>query len=201
MVIVSGFLGAGKTSTILSAVREISERGKKVAIIVNDFGQIGIDAKVMEKYGLEVKELAGGCICCTLGVSLLDTVQRIASAFRPDFIIMEPTGIADPGDILANMERYTGPAPESIKVIHIIDAPRFEVVSRALGTIFAKHMEAADVMVINKIDEANNEQIETIEARLREGGFRGRILRASAERGDGMEEIAEIILMSQSSCK
>ena len=67
MIVIAGFLGSGKTTLVLSAVKDIYERyGKKVAVIVNDFGTIGIDGKVMEKYGLQVKELAAGCICCTL---------------------------------------------------------------------------------------------------------------------------------------
>lgn len=194
MTIVSGFLGSGKTSTILSAIPIIGERGKKVAVIVNDFGQIGIDAKVMQRYGLDVKELAGGCICCTLGASLLSTIQKLGVAFRPDLIIMEPTGIADPGGILANMEKYRGPPVKAIRVIHIIDAPRFDAIIKAMGRIFAKHMEVADVIVINKMDEVEQEDLHRIEKRVREQGFKGRIIWASAETGEKAVEVAEAIL-------
>jgi G3E family GTPase len=100
MIIIAGFLGSGKTTLILNTIGKITElTGKKVAMIVNDFGNIGIDGKVMEKYGLKVQELPRGCICCTLGPSFLDTVRTIHDKFDPDLVVVEPSGIADPDPI------------------------------------------------------------------------------------------------------
>ncbi|HUV25388.1 MAG TPA: GTP-binding protein, partial [Methanomassiliicoccales archaeon] len=94
MLIVTGFLGVGKTTLILRVIDSIAETGAKVAVIVNDFGEVNVDGKVMEKYGLDVQELSGGCICCTLGVSLIETIRTLALNFKPDLIVMEPSGIA-----------------------------------------------------------------------------------------------------------
>ncbi len=83
LIIVAGFLGSGKTTLLLETVGKLIERtGKKVVIIVNDFGTVGIDAKVMDKYGLKVTELASGCICCTLGPDLISTLETISSGSR-----------------------------------------------------------------------------------------------------------------------
>ena len=82
MLVVSGFLGSGKTTMILATIgKYIETTKKKVVIIVNDFGKIGIDGTVMKKYGLEVQDMPSGCICCTLGSDFLETVNTVATNF------------------------------------------------------------------------------------------------------------------------
>ena len=133
MIIIAGFLGSGKTTLILNTVGQITERtGKKVAMIVNDFGNIGIDGKVMEKYGLKVQELPSGCICCTLGPNFLDTVRTIHDKFQPDLVIVEPSGIADPDSILATMEHYQGRPLGKISTVILLDAVRFPLLVQAM---------------------------------------------------------------------
>lgn len=194
MIIVTGFLGSGKTSLILSTIGAVSAGNDgKVAIIVNDFGKIGIDAKVMDKYGLQVKELQGGCICCTLGSFLLDTVQKVAVNFHPDVLILEPTGIADPRSILNTMEKYSGPPMDRIIVIVVLDAPRYEIISKVMGPPFDHQLSAADVIVLNKVDETDDETIKGVIAHLREKGYEGEIILASAEAGTNLNRVVEVM--------
>ncbi|HIH76793.1 MAG TPA: GTP-binding protein [Methanomassiliicoccales archaeon] len=164
MIIIAGFLGSGKTTLILNTVGQITERtGKKVAMIVNDFGNIGIDGKVMEKYGLKVQELPRGCICCTLGPNFLDTVRTIDDEFQPDLIVVEPSGIADPDSILATMEYYQGKPLGKISTVILLDAVRFPLLVQAMKVPMTKQLHAADLVLLTKTDEVD-------EARLKDMG-------------------------------
>ncbi|OPX63589.1 MAG: putative GTP-binding protein YjiA [Methanomassiliicoccales archaeon PtaB.Bin134] len=169
MVIIAGFLGSGKTSLILNSIDKISERtGKKVAVIVNDFGNIGIDGKVMEKYGLQVKELPRGCICCTLGPNFLDAVRSIQDNYHPDLVVVEPSGIADPDAILATMEHYRGQPLGSIRVVIVLDAVRFPILIQAMKHPLAKQMRVADMVVVSKTDEVDEARLAEVERYTRE---------------------------------
>ena len=164
MIIIAGFLGSGKTTLILNTVGQITERtGKKVAMIVNDFGNIGIDGKVMEKYGLKVHELPRGCICCTLGPSFLDTVRVIHDKFQPDLVIVEPSGIADPDAILATMEHYQGRPLGKISTVILLDAVRFPLLVQAMKIPMTKQLHSADLVLLTKTDEVDEARLKDME--------------------------------------
>lgn len=192
MIIVAGFLGSGKTTLLLATIgRSIERTGKKVVVIVNDFGSIGIDATVMNKYGLEVAELASGCICCTLGPDLLETVEEVAEKFSPDTIVIEPTGVADPHAIVEIMQCYKGPKVSKIKVILIIDAVRFTLIVKALGRPLAAQLRSADLILINKADAVSGEAIDEITSWIKDGRSSARILAISASNGTNLDEVVE----------
>jgi G3E family GTPase len=195
VIIVAGFLGSGKTTLILSTIERLNEvSGQKTGIIVNDFGKVNIDGKIMEKYGLDVKEVQGGCICCSLGSFLLDTVQRLAVNMHPDFIVIEPSGIAHPQQIVDTLDAYHGPPLEYIRSLVVMDVARFEKISKTMGVPFEKQVTSADAIVLNKIDEMNGTDIDSIEARLREIGFRGKIIRVSATERTNIDDVIEVMV-------
>jgi len=195
ILVVSGFLGSGKTTTILSTIDEIIKRKhKKVVVIVNDFGQIGIDGKVMEKYGLEVREMPSGCICCTLGSDLLATLADVAEVFNPDLVVIEPTGVADPQAIHDTLKLYTGPPIGSTKIVIIVDAPRFEMILKALNRPLINQLKAANVIVINKSDLVDGTIVEGIEKRVREMGIGAPIIAASAVTGANADKVVEAMV-------
>ncbi len=168
MIIIAGFLGSGKTTLILNTVGQITERtGKKVAMIVNDFGNIGIDGKVMEKYGLKVQELPRGCICCTLGPNFLDTVRTIHDKFDPDLVIVEPSGIADPDSILATMEHYQGRPLGKISTVILLDAVRFPLLVQAMKIPMTKQLHSADMVLLTKTDEVDEGRLKDMETFVR----------------------------------
>ena len=168
MIIVAGFLGSGKTTLILNSVDKISgSTGKKLALIVNDFGSIGIDGKVMEKYGLNTLELPRGCICCTLGPNFLDTVRTVHDKFHPDLVIVEPSGIADPDSILATMEHYQGRPLGKITTVILLDAVRFPLLVQAMKIPMTKQLHAADMVIITKIDEVDEARLRDMETFVR----------------------------------
>ncbi len=99
LVQIAGYLGSGKTTLILALSKNLSEEGKKVAILVNDVGEVPVDGKVMQEYGLAVKDIGGGCICCQVAGNMLKTLGLLAKNYEPDITIIEPTGVAVPNAI------------------------------------------------------------------------------------------------------
>jgi G3E family GTPase len=188
MLVVSGFLGSGKTTMILATIgKYIETTKKKVVIIVNDFGKIGIDGTVMKKYGLEVQDMPSGCICCTLGTDFLETVNTVASNFRPDLILVEPTGIADPENIIDTMKMYRGPKVDPVRIFVVVDAVRFPLIFKALAVPLRNQLNAADVIVINKIDESGPEAIEVVKTSLEGLGIRKPMISISAVTGENLD--------------
>jgi Ni2+-binding GTPase involved in maturation of urease and hydrogenase len=94
IVIVSGFLGAGKTTLIQKLIRD-SFRGQRVALIENDFGEIGVDAALLGAGGLEVREINSGCICCTLTGDFVRALRELLERYRPEEVIIEPSGLGN----------------------------------------------------------------------------------------------------------
>ena len=195
LLLISGFLGSGKTTMVLSTIDEITKRKhKKVVVIVNDFGKIGIDGKVMEKYGLKVREMPSGCICCTLGSDLLTTLRDVAEAFKPDLVVIEPTGVADPEAIHGTLKLYVGPPIESTKIVIIVDSERFEVITKALERPLRNQLKAAQVIILNKMDRVSPEALASIEAKIRSYGVNALIIPASATEGRNLDKVVEAMV-------
>jgi G3E family GTPase len=195
MLVVSGFLGSGKTTMILATIgRYIETTKKKVVIIVNDFGKIGIDGTVMKKYGLEVQDMPSGCICCTLGSDFLETVNTVASNFTPDLILVEPTGIADPANIIDTMKMYQGPKVDPVRIFVVVDAVRFPLIFKALAIPLKNQLNAADVIVINKIDESGPEAIQVVKDSLEGIGIRKKTISVSAVTGENLDQLVQAMV-------
>lgn len=196
MVVVAGFLGSGKTTLVLSIIRRVIERtGKKVVIIVNDFGTVGIDGRVMQKYGLNVAELASGCICCTLGGDMLTTVQDIESKIAPDLIVVEPTGVADPSAIVHAMKQYPGKPMDRILSVVIVDAVRFPAIVKALNRPLTSQVKNADLILINKMDGVTPEALLEIETALRAMGTERPIIPISALQETNLDQAVEAMAL------
>lgn len=165
--IITGFLGVGKTTTI-NALLANKPEGESWAVLVNEFGQIGIDQEMMpEQDGLHVKELAGGCICCSLGASLSQTLQELLKRSTPDRLIIEPTGIGHPEGII---DTLMGPAfAHQLDVratVCLLDPRWLEEEGVIDNDIFHDQLNLSDVVLINKCDLADPAQIEVAEASL-----------------------------------
>ncbi|MGQ9718650.1 MAG: GTP-binding protein [Nitrososphaerales archaeon] len=151
-LIISGFFGSGKTTLILELARElVVKRGKKIGIIVNDIGEVGIDDKVMKSYGLNVKEMFGGCICCEMAVNLPTTLKTLRDAYNPDIVILEPSGIADASNVNKVLKSIENLEIDVLPVVSLFDATQFGLLIESLPFIIAQ-LKSADIVLINKID-------------------------------------------------
>ena len=149
--VVSGLLGSGKTTFIRNFVTGKSE---KTVVLVNDFAKAGIDGEIFSAGGIESVELPSGCICCTLKLDLITTLQSIVEQFSPEHLLIEPSGVASPSGVLEAIESAgTG----SASVIGIVDATEFAELyeSEMYGSFFEDQIVNSDVILVNKIDLAD----------------------------------------------
>lgn len=195
LVIVSGLLGVGKTSVIIDFLGRLNERkGLRIAVIENDIGKKGIDSAVLEKYGLDVKELKGGCICCTLKDGLINTLRLLEVNMDPDMVIIEPTGIADPEYIITSLEDVSGLTITSVKVVIVLDAERFLKIKKMFERPLRNQIDVASMVLINKMDTVGDAEIQEIEAFVRSLGFEGPVLAVQAEEGRNMDQATELLM-------
>jgi G3E family GTPase len=190
LILVAGFLGSGKTTLLIHIARRLTAAGRKIAIIENEAGEIGIDGNYLRQNGLEVQELYGGCICCTLSVNLIATLQKIHQLLAPDVVLMEPTGLARPGDIVAAV-RSNVSAVIRYQVVVLVDAVRFEMLMSMLTPLLTAQIEAANVVVINKIDEVDQAVLKPISRRIRELNPHAQIMTISAEKAENLEPLLD----------
>jgi len=160
--VICGFLGAGKTTFLLRAVGELAPR-ERIAVLVNEFGKVGIDGQVLRGETIDVVELPQGCICCSLRSSLLDGVQEIYARYRPDRLLIEPSGIASPAQILDAMSdlRFADQVTPGVTVA-VIDAANFSKLQEVLGSFFEEQVRLAGVVIVNKIDLVEPEEMQTV---------------------------------------
>ena len=155
LLLIAGFLGSGKTTLILSLARRAATAKLRVAIIVNEVGEVGIDGSVLRLGELEVKEIAGGCICCQIGPDLvLRTLRELARAFQPDLVIVEASGVAAPAGVLDALHRYPVETTTGIRTVTLVDPVRFEALYDVLTPLIESQIQGADVLVVTKKDQA-----------------------------------------------
>jgi G3E family GTPase len=161
LLLIGGFLGSGKTTLLLEVARRLAADSAKIAIIENEVGEVGIDGQYLRREGLEVQEMFGGCICCTLSVDLVTTLKKLDRSFQPERVILEATGVARPGDIVSTVRRYASMV-DDIQVLVLVDGPRYEMLLEVMNPLVTAQIGAADMVVINKIDEMDEAGIEDI---------------------------------------
>ena len=185
---VCGFLASGKTTLILEVAKRLQPVFKKMVIIENEIGQIGIDDKYLRRNGLEVQELFGGCICCTLANNLLTTLEKVEESFHPDLTILEATGVARPQDLSASVSRYSAVVKDS-QVLTLVDGVRCEMLMKVVEPLITAQIEAADIIAITKIDVMKAEEISAVEERVRTLNSVSRIVPISADKDINLEQL------------
>ena len=192
IMIITGFLGSGKTAAILAVVdRVIESTGKKVVVIKNDFGRIGIDARVMKNGGLTVQEMHGGRICCMSEEAFLKTLTDVARDIGPDMVVVEPTGLEDPMSILAALKAFDETPLDSVRTVVVLDAVRFARILRAFPRPVERELRAADLVLVNKIDEVDNIELVDVLACLFDLGINVPIVSASMATGTNVERVIQ----------
>ena len=193
---IAGFLGSGKTTALMKIVDGLMERGDKVAIVVNDVGDISVDAKFVEAHGLKVKEISGGCICCQIAGSFAETIAKLYDNYHPDIVIVEPSGVAIPWGLKRAAEYSEAKTDVHIThapVITLVDSTRIEMLIRAVKRLVETQIREADVCFVNKIDAATPEEIKMTEQFIKEINPTAEIAYMSAETGEGVEHACDLI--------
>jgi cobalamin biosynthesis protein CobW len=152
-LVVSGFLGAGKTTLVKHLIADAQHQGLKLAVVSNEFGELGIDrALLQEAGGPGYVELEGGCVCCQLSNELLETLQNLWETIRPDRIVVETSGVALPFETLMTFwrEPITQWVGESLAVV-VANAEQVAE-GRDLEGTFEQQVSSADIVVLNKVD-------------------------------------------------
>lgn len=172
MILFTGFLGSGKTTMLLKTIEMLAAENKKCAIIVNEIGEVGIDNRQMRKLGYDVLDLFGGCVCCTLKVTLEATINHLIEEYDGiDYILFEPSGMADPASMYPSMENC-GYTPEDIRNVFIFDPLRVDLYRVRLNSLLRSSLGLARAVVINKIDEASEDAVSEAEGMIRDIGGR-----------------------------
>jgi G3E family GTPase len=159
LLLFTGFLGSGKTTLVIKLAKFAVERGQKVAILVNEIGEVGIDNQLMRQLDLNVWELLNGCICCTLSADLVTTLQKLDADYVPDIVIIEPSGAADPRSILGALPYYRGTPFAGMRTIALLDPLRLEMLYAVMTPLITAQIEHADLVLISKCDQAQPEEV------------------------------------------
>ncbi len=161
VTIITGYLGAGKTTLLKriidSVARDRPENAKRLAIVMNEFGEIAIDSKIVEGKGIRIAELAGGCVCCSLSGEFGAAVAELISSARPERIVVETTGVAEPAALAYDIKENI-PGIRLDSIVTIVDADsmaRFP----SLGHTGREQIELADLLVLNKTDLVGSEPL------------------------------------------
>lgn len=166
-LVVSGFLGAGKTTLVRHLLEEAQAQGVRIAVVSNEFGELGIDQALLgNQAGPEYVELEGGCVCCKLSDELVTTLQRIREEVHPDRIVVETSGVALPFDTLLNFWRE--PVSEWIgECLSAVVVNAEQVAAgRDLEGTFEQQASSADLLILNKLDLVSSEQRGQVDARV-----------------------------------
>lgn len=156
--LLSGFLGSGKT-TLLKRILGWEADLSDTVVLVNEFGEVGIDGGLLKKSGSDVVELASGCICCSLSADLTQSLKRIWEQYRPRRIFIEASGVADPAAILSVLTDSALAATMTLeKIVTVLDADLWEG-REHFGRLFYSQLETAHLILLNKVDQVDEEKV------------------------------------------
>jgi G3E family GTPase len=188
----AGFLGSGKTTLLIRLGTALGRAGRKVAIIVNEVGEVGVDGAVIESNGLRSVELTEGCICCSLSGSLQNTLRQITKEFAPDIIMIEPTGLALPGKV-KQIVRTSMIGEDRTFTICLIDAYRATKLFAEAGAFLSRQVDGADVVAINKVDLVSADAKGQVESIVRGISSSIPIAFISAREGGGVDQLVKML--------
>ena len=195
MLIVSGFLGAGKTTVLMELLHKLVDNSEgdavtKVAVIENEVGDVSIDDKMLGSTGMSVSNLFSGCVCCTLSGALLPTLKEIQDQMDPEWVVLETTGVAVPKDIASQVDNYLG---SRCKILIIVDASRWKRLRIPLERVLGGQLEGADLVFINKCDLVEDKaELEEVEADVLTFEPHARLFRTDKDTPLGDEIVEEL---------
>ncbi len=184
--IVSGFLGAGKTTLIRKLIAD-ALAGTKVVLIENEFGEIGIDGGFLKEAGIEIREMNSGCICCSLVGDFNTSLKQVMENYQPERILIEPSGVGKLDDVMRAIEKTAAEIPDMKlgSAVTVVDATKARVYFKNFGEFFVNQIENAGTIVLTRTDKASQEKIDEAVALIREHNQKAAIITTPLDQLDG----------------
>ena len=165
--IYSGFLGAGKTTLIKKMIKE-AYPGQNLVLIENEFGEIGIDGGFLQDAGIQITEMNSGCICCSLVGDFGRALRQVIEQYHPQRILIEPSGVGKLSDVIAAVNKVTGPEVSLGYTVAVADAGKVKVYMKNFGEFYNNQIETATTIVLSRTDSISEEKLATALALIRE---------------------------------
>ena len=191
--IVSGFLGAGKTTLIKKLLAEAFP-GEKLVLIENEFGEISIDGGFLKDSGVQISEMSSGCICCSLVGDFDRALKDVHEQFHPDRILIEPSGVGKLSDVIVAVENAVKDVPDMQlnSFVTVADATKVKVYMKNFGEFYNNQIESAGTIILSRTQRLSQEKLEAAVALLREKNPNAAILTTPWDQLDGMTILSAI---------
>ena len=191
--IVSGFLGAGKTTLIKKMVKE-AYQGEKLVLIENEFGEISIDGGFLKDAGIQISEMSSGCICCSLVGDFGKALREVKEQFQPDRILIEPSGVGKLSDVIVAVENTVADIPDMRlnSFVTVADAGKVKVYMKNFGEFYNNQIESAGTIILSRTQKLTQEKLEAAAALLREKNPTAAILTTPWDQLDGKTVLAAV---------
>ena len=191
--IVSGFLGAGKTTLIKKLLAEAFQ-GEKLVLIENEFGEISIDGGFLKDSGVQISEMSSGCICCSLVGDFNKALKDVHQQFAPDRILIEPSGVGKLSDVIVAVENTVKDVPDMKlnSFVTVADATKVKVYMKNFGEFYNNQIESAGTIILSRTQKLNQEKLEAAVALLREKNPNAAILTTPWDELDGKTILSAI---------
>ena len=191
--IVSGFLGAGKTTLIKKLLAEAFP-GEKLVLIENEFGEISIDGGFLKDSGVQISEMSSGCICCSLVGDFNKALKDVHEQFHPDRILIEPSGVGKLSDVIVAVENTVKDVPDMKlnSFVTIADATKVKIYMKNFGEFYNNQIESAGTIILSRTQRLSQEKLEAAVALLREKNPNAAILTTPWDQLDGMTILSAI---------
>ena len=184
--IVSGFLGAGKTTLIKKLLAEAFQ-GEKLVLIENEFGEISIDGGFLKDSGVQISEMSSGCICCSLVGDFGKALKDVQEQFHPDRILIEPSGVGKLSDVIVAVQNTVADIPDMKlnSFVTVADATKVKVYMKNFGEFYNNQIESAGAIILSRTQKLSQEKLEAAAAMLREKNPDAAILTTPWDQLDG----------------
>ena len=190
--IISGFLGAGKTTFIKKLLKE-AIAGEKVVLIENEFGEIGIDGGFLKDSGIEIREMNSGCICCSLVGDFGRSLNEVLTKYTPDRVIIEPSGVGKLSDVMKAVCDVAGEIDVVLNgSVTVVDAQKCKMYMKNFGEFFNNQIESAGTIVLSRTDVADADKVTQCVEMIREKNPKAAIVTTPIDKLTG-EQLLEII--------
>ncbi|MDE6951908.1 MAG: GTP-binding protein [Lachnospiraceae bacterium] len=190
--IVSGFLGAGKTTLIKKLLKE-ALAGTKVVLIENEFGQIGIDGGFLKESGIEIREMNSGCICCSLVGDFGTSLEEVLNTYEPERILIEPSGVGKLSDVMRAVENVKADGAVHLNsAVAVVDAAKCKMYLKNFGEFFINQIECAGTIILSRTGSMKQEKIEEAVSLIRQHNEKATIITTPWDELDG-KKILETI--------